>query len=104
MLGNNVYYRLMSAIIMLALASELGLAQEVCHWECEVIDCDYYIDYCDYDCYEVCYPYASIPVRSGQGHVASSQSKSPQSFGTIKGGQRNHGAVKSISRKDHHGK
>lgn len=28
-----------------------------CYWDCEIIYCDYYHEHCDYDCYEVCYPY-----------------------------------------------
>lgn len=31
---------------------------EECHWECDIVLCDYYGEHCDYDCYEVCYPYA----------------------------------------------
>lgn len=32
---------------------------EICHWQCDIIDCDDYDGHCDYDCYEVCYPYRS---------------------------------------------
>lgn len=60
-----------STIIFLCLAAVLTIqtvsAQypgEYCHWQCDVIYCDYYHDYCDYDCYEVCYPYSPFRTQT----------------------------------------
>lgn len=60
--------------ISILLTSSIAFGQypgEECRWECEVIYCDYYYDYCDYDCHEVCYPY------SPQDQLSSANRKVP---------------------------
>lgn len=96
-------YGLVSALVILVLASELASGQEVCHWECEVVGCDYYADYCDYDCYEVCFPWAR---RFGQASMGTNPSrKSYQQPSATKGGRLGQNAVKSNSvRLNHPGK
>lgn len=97
----------MLTIVVLALASKSSLAQEVCHWECEVFDCDYYADYCDYDCYEVCYPYLSNLVKFGHSHAHTSPSRKSSNLGlsgATKGGQREQAAAKPRNRENFHGK
>lgn len=46
-------------VILLAVPKET-YAQYIdeCYYECNIVHCNYY-GYCDYDCYEVCYPYRS---------------------------------------------
>lgn len=56
-----------SIIILLVVAlwanqSEAQYPYEDCHYQCDVVYCDYYTNYCEYDCYEVCYPYRSSQV------------------------------------------
>lgn len=55
---------------------------EDCHYECSVAHCDYYDDYCDYDCYEVCYPYRSLRAESVRSKNAGTdqQEKIPASW------------------------
>lgn len=64
----NIHHSIVVSLVVL-LIGKSALAQyhpgEDCHTECEIIYCDYYHDYCDYDCYEVCYPYSpESPMRS----------------------------------------
>lgn len=49
-------------------ASGVSYAQyeEECYYECVVVYCDPYEDYCDYDCHEECYPYRYASVMQPQ--------------------------------------
>lgn len=58
--SGSAVMKLLVALVVLAGTASLVAAQypyEDCHWDCEIEYCDYYGDHCDYDCYEVCYPY-----------------------------------------------
>lgn len=80
-----------SALALLLLAT-VGVQQakaqypgEECRWECAVIYCDYYQDYCDYDCYEVCFPYARQQQVDGEW---ASQQQVSHSEGQLKSAVR----------------
>lgn len=71
-----------SALFVVASAALVAITRaqyplEECHWECEIIHCDYYGDHCDYDCYEVCYPYARSMAR-GQNNRFRQRQQQPQ--------------------------
>jgi hypothetical protein len=55
--------RLTTLVILLVaifgIKQSLAQFDEICHYECSIQYCDPYTDFCDYDCYEVCYPYRS---------------------------------------------
>lgn len=46
-------------VVIMGFMSGISYAQydEECHYECATTYCDLFDYYCDYDCYEVCYPY-----------------------------------------------
>lgn len=77
---------LIIASIFILLTTTIAFGQypgEECRWECEVIYCDYYYDYCDYDCHEVCYPYSpQDPLSSASRKVSNNQwlHNAPQSI------------------------
>lgn len=50
---------------------------EICHWRCDIISCDYYHEHCDYDCYEDCYPYRSSPSTLSSIKTTGASIKSP---------------------------
>lgn len=77
----NIQLSIIVSLVVLIVA-RLSFAQyypgEDCHTECEIIYCDYYHDYCDYDCYEVCYPYSPASPIRGLSSIKSQQSDTQQ--------------------------
>lgn len=64
----SAYFSVLVGLVALIAATGLALGQyhpgEICHEECQVEYCDYYHDYCEYECYDVCYPYSpEDPIR-----------------------------------------
>lgn len=53
---------LLIVVLLLAGQSESQFPpHEECYWECGVEVCNYYEDYCNYECHEICYPLLKKP-------------------------------------------
>lgn len=87
----SAYFSVLVGLVVLVVATGLALGQyhpgEICHEECEVDYCDYYYNYCEYECYEVCYPYSpedpirdSSPVKGKQRLQAQLPRAKPGEF------------------------
>lgn len=72
-------------VLVLLWANTVALAQydEDCEYECTIVYCDLYGGYCDYDCYEVCYPYRySSLMQSSTDLQATKSANFPQAVMT----------------------
>ena len=87
----------LSLMFLASFCSVAQWANEECHYECEPTYCEFWDDFCEYDCHEICFPYlrsASERKFSQQSPEAAAVAAAPlQSLSqAIKGSQR-HRAV-----------
>lgn len=71
---------LIAALLVISFMSGSSFAQydEECSYECTIVYCDHYADYCDYDCYEVCFSFrysdaTHSPSRAGSSSQVTSR-------------------------------